>query len=175
MNGSWSRPAATPQKHSNKPSSRKKANLQHISKNDSEVPDKERYNALIVDSGAIIKHSGFSTLQNAAATYYTSQGVYDEIRDSKARQHLESLPFELQVREPSNEGMLKVVEFSRKTGDYASLSAVDLQILGLLYDLGMFGSEISVYHFNTCSSSHLVCIEILILSLIFNTFIAVFK
>jgi len=141
MKGSWSRPAATSQKHSNQSSSRRKTNPRNNCNGDTLVLDKEKYNALIVDSGAIIKHTGFSTLQNAATTYYTSQGVYNEIRDSKARKHLESLPFELKVREPSSEGMLKVVEFSRKTGDYASLSAVDLQILGLLYDLENEGCE----------------------------------
>jgi RNA-binding protein NOB1 len=61
--------------------------------------------------------------------------VIDEIRDSKARSHLESLPFELQVREPTAEGLAQIVEFSKKTGDYSSLSAVDIRILALLYDL----------------------------------------
>ena len=60
----------------------------------------------------------------------------DEIRDSKARHHLETLPFELEVREPSKDGISHVIDFSKKTGDYASLSIVDLQVLGLLYDLG---------------------------------------
>ena len=96
-----------------------------------------KYYALIIDSGAIIKHSGFSTLHNSASKYFTTQGVLDEIRDSKARHHLESLPFKIDVREPSGEGITKVVEFSKKTGDYASLSIVDLHVLALLYDLGM--------------------------------------
>jgi RNA-binding protein NOB1 len=98
----------------------------------------DRYYSLIVDSGAIIKHSGFSTLHNAASKYFTTQGVIDEIRDSKARHHLDSLPFQLDVREPSPDGMLKVVDFSKKTGDYASLSTVDLNVLALLYDLGTY-------------------------------------
>lgn len=104
--------------------------------------DEDKYYALIVDSGAIIKHSGFSTLHNSASKYFTTQGVLDEIRDSKARHHLESLPFQMDVREPSAEGIAKVVEFSKKTGDFASLSIVDLHVLALLYDLGMFSDSI---------------------------------
>jgi len=95
----------------------------------------DKYNALVVDSGAIIKHSGFSTLHNAARKYYTVPGVINEIRDAKARDHLENLPFHLEIREASSDGMKNVIEFSKKTGDYSSLSVVDLQVLGLLYDL----------------------------------------
>ena len=69
-----------------------------------EVEEDKKYHALIVDSGAIIKHSEFSTLHNSASKYCTTQGVIDEIRDSKARHHLDSLPFQLDVREPSPDG-----------------------------------------------------------------------
>ena len=127
MDGSWSAPSSAP--------SPAGAKTQPESKE--EVEEDKKYHALIVDSGAIIKHSGFSTLHNSASKYCTTQGVIDEIRDSKARHHLDSLPFQLDVREPSPDGIAKVVEFSKKTGDYASLSIVDLQVLALLYDLGM--------------------------------------
>ncbi len=138
MDGSWSSPTPSTA------AGAKKSNQQHLRSHQPEskeertaVEEEEKYYALIVDSGAIIKHSGFSTLHNSASKYYTTQGVIDEIRDSKARHHLESLPFELNVREPTSDGVARVVEFSKKTGDYAGLSIVDLQVLGLLYDLGM--------------------------------------
>lgn len=41
------------------------------------------------------------SLQN----FWTTPEVVAEIRDKKARQHLESLPFELKLREPSDEAM----------------------------------------------------------------------
>ncbi len=123
MNSSWSGPSSHPGPDNNSPQD-----------------EENKYFALIVDSGAIIKHSGFSTLHNAASIYFTTQGVIDEIRDSKARHHLESLPFQLNVREPTAEGLHKVVEFSKKTGDYASLSIVDLNVLALQYDLGVYNS-----------------------------------
>jgi RNA-binding protein NOB1 len=115
--------------------------LKLIGSEEKVADDEEKYNALIVDSGAIIKHTGFSRLHNTAKKYVTTQGVIDEIRDSKARNHLESLPFELEVREPTAEGLAKMVEFSKKTGDYASLSAVDMHILALLYDLEKEGCK----------------------------------
>ena len=98
----------------------------------------QKYHALVVDSGAIIKHSAFSTLHNAAETYYTVPAVLDEIRDAKAREHLDNLPFELQTRVPTAEAMKAMSDFSRLTGDYRSLSSVDMQVLALLYDLGKF-------------------------------------
>ena len=100
----------------------------------------QKYHALVVDSGAIIKHSAFSTLHNAAETYYTVPAVLDEIRDAKAREHLDNLPFELQTRVPTAEAMKAMSDFSRLTGDYRSLSSVDMQVLALLYDLGKFRS-----------------------------------
>eukprot|EP00560_Eucampia_antarctica_P005142 CAMPEP_0197841998 /NCGR_PEP_ID=MMETSP1437-20131217/46485_1 /TAXON_ID=49252 ORGANISM="Eucampia antarctica, Strain CCMP1452" /NCGR_SAMPLE_ID=MMETSP1437 /ASSEMBLY_ACC=CAM_ASM_001096 /LENGTH=828 /DNA_ID=CAMNT_0043451819 /DNA_START=48 /DNA_END=2535 /DNA_ORIENTATION=- len=142
--------------------------------------DIPKYKSLIVDSGAIIKHSAFSTLYNSASEYYTVPAVLDEIRDKKARSHLESLPFQLQIRQPTNEGISKVTEFSRLTkksfrvitfsvtnkattnegiskvtefsrltGDYQSLSRVDLQILGLLYDLEAEGCHGEMCHIRT--------------------------
>jgi RNA-binding protein NOB1 len=93
------------------------------------------YRALVVDSGPIIRQTGLTSLRGRALAYYTVPAVLAEIRDAKARTHLQQLPFELVPREPSAEGIAAVVEFSRQTGDYQSLSTVDLQVLGLLYDL----------------------------------------
>ena len=115
--------------------------------------EESKYNALVVDSGAIIKHAGYSALHNAASNYYTVPGVITEIRDEKARRHLESLPFQLKIREPSKDGMYHVIEFSKKTGDYPSLSAVDLQVLGLLYDLGAINLAIITIFQNELSFS----------------------
>ena len=42
------------------------------------------------------------------------------------------LPYELEYRQPSAQGLKFVTEFARKTGDYASLSATDLRV-SLLY------------------------------------------
>ena len=146
MDGSWSNPTTFGRKNPKPAQKQKKAPPKKVAK--SAPQGLEKYFALVVDSGAIIKHSGFSTLHNASKRYFTTQGVYDEIRDSKAREHLENLPFDLEIREPTSEGLTKVIEFSKKTGDYASLSIVDLHVLALLYDLGkMSGFNRIFYHF----------------------------
>ena len=93
------------------------------------------YRALVVDSGPIIRHTGLSSLYGKADHYFTVPAVLQEIRDARARSHLESLPFELQSREPSKESIHAVIEFSKLTGDYQSLSTVDLQVLALVYEL----------------------------------------
>ena len=141
--GSWTTPSAPPADAGKKKTLKEKSQKKQQQGNS--ISTEEKYYAVVVDSGAIIKHTGFSTLHNTAARYITTQGVIDEIRDSKARSHLESLPFELEVRDPSPEGLSKMVEFSKKTGDYASLSAVDMHILALLYDLEKEGCK-SIAH-----------------------------
>jgi len=133
MNGNWSTPNET--------------NNESINHTGEDL--QEKYYALVVDSGAIIKHSGFSALHNAAQKYVTVQGVIDEIRDSKARQHLETLPFQLEVRNPTAEGISRVVEFSKKTGDYPSLSSVDIHVLALHYDLEKEGCQNKITHIRT--------------------------
>lgn len=112
------------------------------------------YNALVIDSGAIIKCSHYATsihsipFLHSAKTFYTVEGVLREIRDSKSRNILEAIPLEIVVREPSTLATQVVARFARLTGDYPNLSSVDLQLLGLQYDLEMEGCG-SVQHLRT--------------------------
>ena len=48
---------------------------------------------------------------------------------------IQVLPYDLQFRQPSAAGLRVVTEFSKKTGDYAALSATDLGVLAVTYDL----------------------------------------
>mmetsp|Transcript_29410 Transcript_29410/g.70721 ORF Transcript_29410/g.70721 Transcript_29410/m.70721 type:complete len:644 (+) Transcript_29410:142-2073(+) len=93
------------------------------------------YRALVIDSGPIIKNTATSKLYGKANLYYTTPAVIQEIRDAKARQSLDQLPFELNEKEPSQEAMERVIAFAKQTGDYASLSKVDIQVLALCVDL----------------------------------------
>ena len=83
---------------------------------------------LIIDSGGFIKNV---PLQDFSQNLVTMREVIDEIRDKDARQRVRNLPFELQFLEPDTESIQKVTEFAKKTGDYASLSAVDIKVLAL--------------------------------------------
>ena len=103
--------------------------------------DGKQYGSLVVDSGPIIKLTGVTGLRGKAQNYYTVPAVLQEIRDGKARAHLDQLPFELHTREPSPEAIQAVSDFARKTGDYQSLSVVDVHVLALAYDLGELEEE----------------------------------
>ncbi|XP_028930939.1 RNA-binding protein NOB1 [Ornithorhynchus anatinus] len=74
-------------------------------------------------------------LQDIGKTIYTIKEVVNEIRDKATRRRLAVLPYELHFREPCPEYVRLVTEFSKKTGDYPSLSATDLQVLALTYQL----------------------------------------
>eukprot|EP00088_Acartia_fossae_P032316 TRINITY_DN3309_c0_g1_i3.p1 TRINITY_DN3309_c0_g1~~TRINITY_DN3309_c0_g1_i3.p1 ORF type:complete len:544 (-),score=139.32 TRINITY_DN3309_c0_g1_i3:445-2076(-) len=87
---------------------------------------------LVVDSGGFIKNA---PLRELGQHLVTLREVIDEIRDKPTRQRLKALPYELEYRQPSSEGLRVVTEFSKKTGDYPSLSAVDLMVLAVAYDL----------------------------------------
>ncbi|XP_013380649.1 RNA-binding protein NOB1 [Lingula anatina] len=87
---------------------------------------------LVVDSGAFIRNA---PIKDIGETVYTIEEVVNEIRDKATKQRLQVLPYDLKFRSPSTEAIKFVTEFSKRTGDYASLSAVDLQVLALAYQL----------------------------------------
>ncbi|KXZ44204.1 hypothetical protein GPECTOR_71g565 [Gonium pectorale] len=86
----------------------------------------------VVDTNAII--SGLR-LENLADRFCTIPEVLAEVRDRQSRAFLSSLPFSLDVREPSEESVKAVQRFARETGDIHSLSAVDLKLLALTHTL----------------------------------------
>merc|ERR1719309_1072451 len=45
------------------------------------------------------------------------------------------MPFDIMYKQPTSEAVRFISEFARKTGDYASLSAVDIRVLAVTYDL----------------------------------------
>jgi RNA-binding protein NOB1 len=139
--------------------------------------DADTYQFLVLDSGPIIKrfystttagsHSSSSNngLWNSSTTnansttttriwekakcIYTVPAVINEIRDANARQYLQSLPFEMIVREPQTTSVQHMIQFAKLTGDYPSLSHTDLQVLALLYDLELIGCRGNTSHIRT--------------------------
>lgn len=96
--------------------------------------NKERQNVefLVVDSGAFIKNA---PINDIGMNICTVKEVVNEVLDKNTRNRLQVLPYEINFREPSAEAIHAVTEFSKKTGDYRSLSAVDLRLLALTYQL----------------------------------------
>lgn len=89
---------------------------------------------LVLDTGALIKGQGYS-LARMAEHFWTIPEVIAEVRDPRARFHLDTLPFELRTREPTLQACKAVADFARQTGDYSALSKVDLRVLALTYTL----------------------------------------
>ncbi|XP_062549406.1 RNA-binding protein NOB1 [Armigeres subalbatus] len=91
-----------------------------------------KFTHLVVDTTAFIKNA---QLQDVAESCYTVQGVVDEIKNDRQLKRLIVLPYSLQVREPDPEVLAKVTGMAKKTGDFATLSLVDLKVLALTYQL----------------------------------------
>lgn len=89
---------------------------------------------IVLDAGAIIRGYGFSFV-NTANNIWTVNEVLAEIRDSKSREFLESLPYQIEVRQPPEAALKAVASFAKKTGDFAALSLTDLKLMALLYAL----------------------------------------
>nr|CAG4651066.1 EOG090X07WR [Simocephalus serrulatus] len=87
---------------------------------------------LVADSAAFIRNA---QMQDIAEVVYTVRDVVDEIRDQATKQRLRVLPYEIKMMEPSAEAIVRVTEFSKKTGDYATLSATDIKVMALTYQL----------------------------------------
>ncbi|NWZ70145.1 NOB1 protein, partial [Acrocephalus arundinaceus] len=94
--------------------------------------DMARVPHVVADTGAFLSAA---PLQDIADALYTVPEVLAEIRDRPTRRRLAALPCELRVRRPRPELLRLVTEFSKKTGDYPSLSAADLQVLALTCEL----------------------------------------
>jgi rRNA maturation endonuclease Nob1 len=89
---------------------------------------------LVLDSGAII-HGVSTDFHSKAEQFWTIPEVIEEIRDRKSREALEKLPFELRLKEPSEDAMGFVCRFAKLTGDFGFLSLTDLKVLALAYML----------------------------------------
>ncbi|XP_034535770.1 RNA-binding protein NOB1 isoform X2 [Notolabrus celidotus] len=87
---------------------------------------------VVADAGAFLKRA---PLQEIGQNIYTLKDVVEEIRDKATRRSLSFLPYQLNFIEPNPDHIRLVTEFSKKTGDYPSLSATDIKVLALTYQL----------------------------------------
>nr|XP_038041525.1 RNA-binding protein NOB1 [Anas platyrhynchos] len=87
---------------------------------------------VVADTGAFVCGAA---LQDVALSVYTVPEVLAEIRDRPTRRRLAALPYELRLRRPRAEFVRLVSDFAKRTGDFPSLSAADLQVLALTCQL----------------------------------------
>ncbi|SMN22282.1 similar to Saccharomyces cerevisiae YOR056C NOB1 Essential nuclear protein involved in proteasome maturation and synthesis of 40S ribosomal subunits [Maudiozyma saulgeensis] len=92
--------------------------------------------ALVLDATPLITQS-YTHYQNYAESFYTTPTVFHEIKDEQARKNLETWQSlgTLKLVHPSEESIAHVSAFARLTGDYSVLSANDIHILALEYQL----------------------------------------
>ena len=87
---------------------------------------------LVIDSGGFLKNAPIRELcQNA----YTIPEVVAEIKDRETRKRLKILPYELKFRDPKPESVQKVSQVAKESGDFTALSAVDIKVIALTYEL----------------------------------------
>lgn len=65
----------------------------------------------------------------------TCQEVVDEITNKRQLRRLVVLPYDLIIKPVFPENVKVVTDFSKKTGDYPSLSATDIKVMALTYQL----------------------------------------
>ncbi|CAE6510865.1 unnamed protein product [Rhizoctonia solani] len=91
---------------------------------------------LVLDAGPLLS---LTPLRGLASRYVTVPQVIAELKDPRAREHLERLELtsgiKLEVLDPDVSSLAKVTTFSQKTGDYSVLSIADLRILALTCSL----------------------------------------
>lgn len=99
------------------------------------IGDSGRYiKTLVLDAGPLLTQPA-SALQQTACDFYTTPGVYSELRDEAVRRQLLLWGDQLKVRHPKPESIQKVSRFAKLTGDYAVLSINDIAIMALAYEL----------------------------------------
>ncbi|KAG7332952.1 hypothetical protein KOW79_003087 [Hemibagrus wyckioides] len=97
---------------------------------------------VVADAGAFLKNAA---LHEIGKNIYTLKDVVNEIRDKQTKKNLAFLPYKLNFKEPFPEHLRFVTEFAKKTGDYPSLSATDIKVLALTYQLEL----------ENCGAAHL--------------------
>ncbi|PKS07246.1 hypothetical protein jhhlp_005848 [Lomentospora prolificans] len=99
--------------------------------------DGKAVGCLVLDTGALIKNEPtVSTLLAQANELYTIPAVLAEIRDAETRRRVDTTlrPF-LKIRSPKSESIKFITSFARKTGDLEVMSAPDIHLLALTYEL----------------------------------------
>lgn len=95
---------------------------------------KSNVKSLVLDAGPLITQPA-AQLQLLAETFYTTPGVYNELKDESVRNQLIIWGNKLQVRHPKKDAIQAVVDFARLTGDSTVLSQNDLHIIALAYEI----------------------------------------
>ncbi len=78
--------------------------------------EQHRFCNMVIDAGPLINGTA-GGLINMADKFFTTPAVVAEVRDSKARRALETLPYDLSIKDPPPEAINAVIAFARASGD----------------------------------------------------------
>jgi RNA-binding protein NOB1 len=93
-----------------------------------------RKSIAILDANAFISMSSINNLASNTRLVTTAD-VLLELKDLKTKEFVDSLPYEIEVVDPDEKVLEIVKEFAKKTGDIASLSQVDMELIAVAYAL----------------------------------------
>ncbi|KAK2466058.1 hypothetical protein APHAL10511_001700 [Amanita phalloides] len=106
------------------------------------VSQKPRCKHLVLDAGPLLS---LTPLRGLAESFYTVPQVLAELKDKRAREHLEQLRrlsgVNIVIKSPDAASLAHVIELAKKTGDYSVLSHPDLSVLALVYMLHKEGEN----------------------------------
>ena len=108
-----------------------------------EVEAKTHKKVLVLDANVFLRQKTFEDIMGNEEKQedweiVTTRDVLNEVKDSKSRDFVErirtlEMPFKLSIRDPTEKSMDFVCNFSKKTGDFHSLSGTDLRVMALGY------------------------------------------
>lgn len=99
---------------------------------------------LVVDTTAFIQNA---PLQDIAENIITCPEVVNEITNKRQLRRLVVLPYNLIVKEVFPENVKVLTDFAKRTGDYPSLSATDIKVMALTYQLEK--EKVGINHLRT--------------------------
>ena len=77
------------------------------------ISDHPAQKTVVVGAGAAIK---LQRIENVGNAFFTTEEVHAEVKDTQARRHLQTLPFDLQQKQPFKEDLQAVLTISMALG-----------------------------------------------------------
>lgn len=98
--------------------------------------EKQSWEDIVLDTSAFLQ-SEIEPLRSFSNRLWTLEEVLEEVKDKKSRANLEfSFISDLvKTRRPKNQSINAVIEFSKKTGDFAALSKTDILVIALAHEI----------------------------------------
>ncbi|KAL7675286.1 hypothetical protein ACOME3_001549 [Neoechinorhynchus agilis] len=95
---------------------------------------KPPFEHLIIDTSGLINSIRFESICQKA---YTTQSALNEVKNKQLRKRLatSALTCPIILREPSEESCAIVRAIARRSGEYRSLSKIDIELMALTYDI----------------------------------------